>query len=131
MLLSKEIILQNQEKFKPIACIYFLIKNNEIVYVGQTIDLYARLSAHSREKDFDAYSFVECNIDELDALEILYIVKFKPKYNTRLPNNPYFKTLKQIKQTLGCSLRTLKKIIRERDIKPIWMDYYDIRKFQQ
>lgn len=63
--------------------VYFLLLDREVVYVGQTIDFLARLHRHKRdkEKDFNAFAFIQCKEDQLDALESLYIDAFLPRYN--------------------------------------------------
>lgn len=61
--------------------IYFLIKNSKIVYVGQSISILGRVSAHKREKQFDSVAMVECSREDLSRLELFYIRKFKPELN--------------------------------------------------
>lgn len=64
--------------------IYALIKNKEIVYIGQSLNIMARLGTHIQEgvKDFDSYAIV-CKADEsnVDIIEQKYIDDLKPKYN--------------------------------------------------
>lgn len=61
--------------------IYVLCLNKEVVYVGQTINIFSRLGAgpDHRARPYDKVYFVRCNMDELDRLEALMILKFKPK----------------------------------------------------
>lgn len=69
---------------KEVACIYFLISNNEIVYVGRSINIASRLYTHINEKskDFDSISLVDVGgFDQLVRYEWPYIAKFMPKYN--------------------------------------------------
>lgn len=64
--------------------IYALIKDQEIVYIGQSSNVMARLGSHIQErvKDFDSYSIVcKVNQDEVDEVEQKYIQELKPKYN--------------------------------------------------
>jgi len=63
--------------------VYFLLLDNEVVYVGKTIDFIARLYRHSREKQksFDAFAFIQCLECDLDALEAKYIDAFLPRHN--------------------------------------------------
>lgn len=62
--------------------IYFLKKEDEIVYVGQSINIHRRVEQH-KDKDFDDYSFIECEKSLLDCTEEFYILKCNPKYNKR------------------------------------------------
>ena len=73
--------------------IYFLINKAEIVYVGQSFDIYSRIASHKSVKDFDSYTFIEYpNIkrEDLIAIEEDYILKFQP-----LLNGKYSLTLKR------------------------------------
>ena len=69
--------------------VYFLINNNEIVYVGQTNMLSNRLSNHS-DKEFDSVSFVDVDPSFIGDIEASYIAKFDPIYNKNLPPNSIF-----------------------------------------
>ena len=61
--------------------IYFLIKNDAIVYVGQSTNIFNRVGDHEGVKDFDRFTYVECEKNDLTILETKYINNFKPKYN--------------------------------------------------
>lgn len=64
--------------------IYFLIKNDEVVYVGQSINGIKR-PIHHYDKDFDYFTFVNVrDRNKLDELENYYITKYEPKYNKTL-----------------------------------------------
>ena len=65
------------------AYIYFLLHENEVVYIGKSTSLACRIVEHinSGTKTFDDISVIECAIDEMDALEIKYINEYCPKYN--------------------------------------------------
>ena len=52
--------------------IYFLIKNNEVVYVGQTQNGLIRPLQHKYNKVFDSIYIINCSKDELDILEDKY-----------------------------------------------------------
>lgn len=76
-----ELIIKVDGIFKEQTGIYFLYKDNIIVYIGQTHKGISRVFEHIKEKDFDAYSFLPSNKDELDILECKYIRNLKPRYN--------------------------------------------------
>lgn len=65
--------------------IYFLIKNNIVVYVGQTKRGVARPFSH-KDKEFDSIKLIYCKEEELDILEDKYITKYNPKYNKTVNN---------------------------------------------
>lgn len=67
--------------------VYFLIRDGEIVYVGQSVDVLHRIARHRREgRQFDAYSFIECEPSDLDDLERTYIRAFVPEGNLSFGN---------------------------------------------
>ncbi len=84
MLDSDEIFDRSREAFAG-NCIYFLMDGSEIVYVGQSINIYSRLGGHfTTDKKFDRFSWV-CTSRPLNEAEADYIIKFNPKYNVGFP----------------------------------------------
>lgn len=70
--------------------VYFLIHQDEIVYVGKTTNLVRRYSTHRSEgrKIFDSFSYIELpsgDEEKLQYVETFYIWKFEPKYNQAIP----------------------------------------------
>lgn len=66
--------------------IYFLVKDQEVVYVGQTSALISRLSDHLKNIDmiFDTYYFKEVpqyEVSRINEIEKFYIKSINPKYN--------------------------------------------------
>lgn len=100
-------------------CIYFLIKNKEIVYVGQTTNLFNRLGHHqqkhintttkvmhsqikkSRTIDFDSFSYIECDKNDLDRLEGFYIFALLPKLNRANTKYTEFVSLSTLQRDTG------------------------------
>lgn len=64
--------------------IYFLLKNNKIVYIGKTSCGIRRMHAHLGYKDFDSFSFFPCSKEYLEAAESENIFKYKPEYNKKI-----------------------------------------------
>ena len=62
------------------SAIYFLLKDDEIVYVGKTNNGFKRICQHYK-KDFNKYIFIKTDKNELDYYEDFYIMKYQPKYN--------------------------------------------------
>lgn len=87
------------EKYKC-TFIYFLLQNNEVVYVGQTKEGLKRPFSH-KDKDFDEIRLIYCDENELDEFENKYILKYKPKYN------------KIVNLTNSISISRLKRTIRD------------------
>lgn len=65
--------------------VYFLLREGEITYVGQTTDLLKRLVKHRGDgRRFDAFAFIPCPFDQLADLERIYLTMLLPKENGRL-----------------------------------------------
>lgn len=80
-LLAEAEIIGASRSIRKICGIYFLIHEEEVIYVGQSIDFYSRLAAHLRTFKFDSVTVIECPREKLDSLELLYIQKFSPRCN--------------------------------------------------
>lgn len=68
----------------PSTCgIYFLVDDAQIVYIGQSVDVFTRVLSHRRDgyKTFDKCCWVPVPRDELDAVESALIALFKPRHN--------------------------------------------------
>lgn len=63
--------------------VYFLYRRDEVVYVGKSLTLTARINQHLDEdvKSFDSVAFVKCPFNRLSAIEAHYIRLLAPKYN--------------------------------------------------
>lgn len=100
--LTKEQVLSggnilNQKRGKADKELYFLIDGEEIVYVGQTLDLSSRAKKHEETKAFSNIAFMFVPKGEVNDYEAEYIVRFSPKYNKMLPSNGLYKNLSTIK----------------------------------
>lgn len=83
-LFSEEEILSLGRPYSPSVGIYFLIHEDRIVYVGQSVNCEGRIHGHTtgaEQKLFDSYHIVGCPVHKLDELEALYIQKFRPPLN--------------------------------------------------
>lgn len=81
-LLSHDAIVAGSQPYGDSPGIYFLVRQGEVVYVGQSINVHARVWQHKQaRKDFDAFTYVKCERDSLDALESLYIHTLRPRLN--------------------------------------------------
>ena len=72
--------------------IYFLFKECTLVYIGQTTRGQQRIFEH-KEKDFDRYSFMPCDIDDLNKKEKELILKYRPIYNKDCSVKKYSKKI--------------------------------------
>lgn len=79
---SEDEIVEASVAAPKLCGVYFLIKNKRVVYVGQSISVWNRISIHAAEgKSFDRAAFIACEKKHLDILEALYIHVFRPNLN--------------------------------------------------
>lgn len=86
-LLEPEHVAANAMLYDCVCGIYFLLLNDEVVYVGQSTDVLRRFSQHRQEgtKEFNRVYIVQCQPVELERLEAMYIDKYRPKHNATIP----------------------------------------------
>jgi hypothetical protein len=70
------------------CAVYFLMSGDEVVYVGQTTNLYARIGGHREDKVWDRILFLPTPRKDLDATERHWIATLRPKYNTSPGHGP-------------------------------------------
>jgi hypothetical protein len=71
--------------------IYFLMFDNKITYIGQTINIDGRKKQHIKAgKIFDKISFVHVIEEELNNVEAKLIARFTPPANKTMPPNDYY-----------------------------------------
>ena len=61
--------------------IYFLFDGDEIVYIGQSINPYSRITQHIKKKKFSHVRFLPCSSRRMNYWEQKLIAKYNPKYN--------------------------------------------------
>lgn len=67
--------------------VYFLLKADEVVYVGQSVNMYRRVEAHRLQgKDFDRVTYLPAREEVLRELEMVYIHLYRPAQNVLLPS---------------------------------------------
>ena len=69
-------------------CVYFLIRDGEIVYVGQSRQLPKRIESHRSDKKFDRVLFVRVSQSVIDQVERRLIIELAPEYNGCLDRGP-------------------------------------------
>ena len=82
-----ELLGQNKKNATDLTkyYVYALWNNGEIVYIGQTTQLGFRLITHAKTKDFDEYSYFECDSEtDMKAIESSLIIELQPKLNKSL-----------------------------------------------
>lgn len=105
----------------PEVFIYYLLKNEEVVYVGQTTQGLSRPFSHIHDKDFDEVKIIGCKNDDLNSKEAKAITKYKPKYNKIMIDSysiyPFKKMLKARYYYLGCEDNFERILLEKMNIK--------------
>jgi len=90
---QREIVRAAQQGTPARVCgVYFLVKGNRVVYVGQSVNVYSRAANHFNNKTFDSWSFIPCEEKDLDVLESLYIHFLQPAQNGKTGNTDMLST---------------------------------------
>lgn len=127
MNLLSHIDLVNIKKSVSITnIIYFLFSGEEIVYISSTSkgkDF--GVSQHFKDKEFDSFSFIEVNEDDVQELLVEYMVKYMPKYNSYLlPHNNTFKSKEELKKLFGLGAVEMNKLVKKYNIDLCYQRYY-------
>ena len=80
---SIELLKSFAQTNAPVCGVYFLMKNCKVVYIGQSVNVYARIREHKTHKSFTSWCFMACEKKHLDYIESKMIHHFKPKLNYR------------------------------------------------
>ena len=88
--LSQKTYLRNTSwRLSPLSgesCVYFLLQDNEVVYIGQTIRP-NRIKEHEKDKNFNSVWFIPTRIPYQIRLEEKLLSKYTTKYNKRYNKN--------------------------------------------
>jgi hypothetical protein len=83
MLSKSEIVARSVAIPSPKVGVYFLITEaDEVLYVGQSVDIEARVRIWSQRKKFIKWAWVPCQKAEMEELERAYITALDPSGNT-------------------------------------------------
>ena len=78
----QSLLAQRTHPLTILCGIYFLFQDGEIVYVGQSQHILARIYSHlDADKLFDAYAYLEFPPQELDTREAWFIDQLHPREN--------------------------------------------------
>lgn len=87
-----------------ISGVYFLYKDEKIVYVGASNHINNRIKQHIDRIDFNYYAYIEVPIQEklscLSNLEAYFVNKCKPEINKKMPYNKLGLTNEHLKGEL-------------------------------
>lgn len=98
-----------------VGYIYFLLRKGIIIYVGQSINPYARIAYHRQQAiDFNSVRMIPCQIDRMLYYEARWIKRFAPEFNTnhkpKPPRNRFKKTDTRNPKTFNKKRMKLRKL---------------------
>lgn len=101
-IISGAVVLYDITQMTGRMCgIYFLINDGEIVYVGQSVNVFSRVSSHAQAgKQFTSVKFLPCEPEKMNEIEGLLIRLLSPKLNGN--DGPYSKAASLL-QSIGLS----------------------------
>ena len=127
-LLTEKQISQKQIPWEEGRHIYFLLKDDIVVYIGKCSKSLPNLLAH-RDKDFTDYYILGIDDEnaDIDLIHAEYILNLVPKYNGNLPTNEFYMRKSQMKKKFDVDGFELNRLIKENGANTVYHDYYDIR----
>ena len=76
--------------------VYFLLSDEEIMYIGQSKDLQGRIATHRRDKEFNGVVSFKVYKEDLTVAEVVNIRHYKPPLNQYIMTNErYFREVLQ------------------------------------
>ena len=109
-------------KWMMVSCVYGLMKDGELIYIGSANNLLQRITHHYNTKEFDGFIFVK-HFDEygfkLINMEAILIAKYKPKWNKQLPpNNDIYMGISTIKRIYFERQSEVNQFIKKNNLIP-------------
>lgn len=85
-------ILKNKQTFddNSFCYVYFLLKDDKVVYVGKTLTGLFRIKEHQIDKDFDSFAFFKVDKGNIIEIEADNVFKYKPIYNKSIGAGYYY-----------------------------------------
>jgi excinuclease UvrABC nuclease subunit len=133
----KELSVINIEEDKSYIY-FFMSKDEEILYIGQTCNIHARIGSHISRKvipGIEKVKYFQVESCQADDIEASLIVKYDPPYNFNIPVNNRFMSLEVFKNKFGHKGKSLKirkylKLLRIKEFNGYY-DVYDLTKVHE
>lgn len=116
-----DLTLLERVELPPVICgIYFLMRGDQVVYIGQSINVVSRVCTHMREgkKNFDHFRYMPCDFNDLDKIEASFISMFDPEYNSTMPPGFGFYSVHQWSNFYDVPVRLLRAFIEKSGLLP-------------
>ena len=90
-MVSEHDIVLNSTHSDSMRGVYFLILDERVVYIGQSVDVHCRISEHKRRgRKFSRFFILSVPHESLDEIEAKYIVLLRPEGNIGRKNKLIF-----------------------------------------
>lgn len=114
--------------------IYYLLRGNRVVYIGQSTCIINRVSNHfvARKKRFDRFTYMNAPTHMLNELELKEIITYNPEYNKSLPRNNIYASMGMLKarfRKTGFELRDIIKANGIGSMRALGRKYYYLHEF--
>ena len=116
------VFANSQNNIKLVRGIYFLFDGSNLVYIGQSENIFKRVPIHLETKKFDNWNYIEFVEDDLDILEAEFILKYQPKYNKTIPKNNRWLSQSLIKKIHNVGKIETNKMIKNNEVEYIVFD---------
>ena len=116
------VFANSQNNIKLVRGIYFLFDGSNLVYIGQSENIFKRVPIHLETKKFDNWNYIEFVEDDLNILEAEFILKYKPKYNKSIPKNNRWVSQSLIKKIHNIGKVETNKMIINNEVECIIFD---------
>jgi len=85
MTLPEEVLQLPRVSVEDLCGVYFLFKETACIYVGQSLNVHARVREHKHKKRiaFDEYAWIPVPAALLDSVEGRYIAMLRPEFNSK------------------------------------------------
>lgn len=99
--------------------VYFLMLENEVVYVGKSVFIESRLKAHRKDgKVFSSVEYIVVPNKYAFEIEYYFIRKYNPIYNSQTEPFNGFGNVNKLKKPTSTTSRTLEFFILVNNLKP-------------
>ena len=99
------------EQLCSASVIYFLLDSGEVIYVGQTRQLFVRLAAHMMDKTFDSYAAFPVAPEAANDMEAEMIVRFMPPLNKGIPVQDRYVSYGRLRRIYGLPKKKVQDLI--------------------
>ncbi len=74
-------LIEKRKLYETSCGVYFLFEGDEIIYIGQSHNIFRRLEEHQKRFFFSHFSYILTTEEDLIQLEVSYLNVFRPRLN--------------------------------------------------